>query len=92
MLSNTFFSFGGNVSRQLMGIPMGIQPAPLIANLFLASYEFEFFQKLLAAAPRAPPTPPAPATASAPGAARAFTAGLPGVAGRSGYAAFLPLH
>ena len=57
---NTFFSFGGNIYRQLMGIPMGIQPAPPIANLFLASYEFEFFQKLLAAAPWAPPPPRPP--------------------------------
>ena len=58
VLSNTFFSFGGRVFHQVKGIPMGIQPAPLIANLFLAAYEFEFFQRLLAAAPGPGSRPP----------------------------------
>ena len=56
--SPTLFSFGGRVFHQVKGIPMGIQPAPLIANLFLAAYEFEFFQRLLAAAPGPGSRPP----------------------------------
>jgi hypothetical protein len=38
---------GGQVFRRSVGIPMGTNCAPLLADLFLYSYEAEFIQKLL---------------------------------------------
>jgi hypothetical protein len=38
---------GGRVFQQSVGIPMGTNCAPLLADLFLYSYEAEFIQKLL---------------------------------------------
>ena len=43
----TFVSFGGQVFQQSVGIPMGTNWAPLLADLFLYSYWAEFIQKLL---------------------------------------------
>ena len=37
----------GNVSQQMVGIPMGTNCAPLLADLFLYSYENEFLDKLI---------------------------------------------
>ena len=39
--------FGDQVFQQTVGIPMGTNCAPLLADLFLHSYEAEFVQKLL---------------------------------------------
>ena len=39
LVYNSFFSFGNIILRQIIGIPMGSDPAPFFANLFLASYE-----------------------------------------------------
>ena len=39
--------FGGQVFQQTVGIPMGTNCAPLLADLFLYSYEAEFLQNLL---------------------------------------------
>jgi hypothetical protein len=39
--------FGNQVSQQSPGIPMGTNCVPLLAELFLYSYEAEFVQKLL---------------------------------------------
>jgi len=41
-----FIEFGGTIFQQTVGIPMGINRAPLLADLFLHSYEVEFVQKL----------------------------------------------
>ena len=49
VLNNTFFTFGTTIYRQTCGIPMGISPAPFMANLFLAAYEFQFRQRVFAA-------------------------------------------
>ena len=42
-----FVMFGGQVFQQTVGIPMGVNCAPLLANLFLYSYEAEFLRTLL---------------------------------------------
>ena len=42
-----FVSFGGTLFQQVVGIPMGTNCAPLLADLFLYSYESEFLQKLV---------------------------------------------
>ena len=42
-----FAMFGGRVFQQTVGIPMGTNCAPLLADLFLYSYEADFIQGLL---------------------------------------------
>ena len=44
-IDNIFVSFGGTLFQQVVGIPMGTNCAPLLADLFLYSYESEFLQK-----------------------------------------------
>ena len=39
---NIFVQFGGRLFHQVIGIPMGTNCAPLVADLFLYSYEDEF--------------------------------------------------
>jgi hypothetical protein len=46
LIDNIFVSFGGILFQQVVGIPMGTNCAPLLADLFLYSYESEFLQKL----------------------------------------------
>jgi hypothetical protein len=46
-VDNIFVVFGDQVHQQSVGIPMGTNCAPLLADLFLYSYEAEFIQKLL---------------------------------------------
>ena len=47
LIDNIFVSFGGILFRQVVGIPMGTNCAPLLADLFLFSCESEFLQKLV---------------------------------------------
>ena len=47
LIDNTFVIFGGRVFQQTVGIPMGTNCAPLLADLFLYSYEADFIQGLL---------------------------------------------
>lgn len=47
LISNCYFSVGNIVMRQKIGIPMGIDPAPFWANLFLYTYEHEYIKKLI---------------------------------------------
>ena len=42
ILRNCYFSFGNISLRQIIGIPMGSDPAPFFANLFLAFYEIRW--------------------------------------------------
>ncbi|PNH05540.1 Ubiquitin-protein ligase E3A [Tetrabaena socialis] len=51
LLNATFIEFAGLLVQQICGTPMGISPAPFIANLFLAWYEFEFLQQYNTFAP-----------------------------------------
>ena len=47
LIDSIFVSFGGTLFQQVVGIPMGTNCAPLLADLFLYSYESEFLQKLV---------------------------------------------
>ena len=42
LVDNIFVIFGGKVFQQIVGIPMGTNCAPLLADIFLYSYEAEF--------------------------------------------------
>ena len=46
VIDNSFFTFGDKVFRQSIGIPMGIDPAPQMANLYLYYYEAKFMEML----------------------------------------------
>jgi uncharacterized membrane protein required for colicin V production len=46
LIDNIFVSFGGILFQQVVGIPMGTNCAPLLANLFY-THESEFLQKLV---------------------------------------------
>ena len=41
-----FFGFGTKLYRQVVGIPMGTNCAPLVADLFLYCYERDFMDSL----------------------------------------------
>ena len=47
LVDNIYVRFGGQLFRQIVGIPMGTNCAPLLADLFLYSYENEFLDKLI---------------------------------------------
>jgi len=47
LIDNIFVMFGGRVFQQTVGIPMCTNCAPLLADLFLYSYEADFIQGLL---------------------------------------------
>ena len=46
LVDSAYFKFGKTIYRQKIGIPMGIDPAPQMANLYLFSYEFDFMERL----------------------------------------------
>ena len=47
LIDNIFVQFGGCLFRQVIGIPMGTNCAPLLADLFLYSYENEFLDNMI---------------------------------------------
>ena len=47
LIDNTFVTIGYSVFQQVIGIPMGTDCAPYLANLFLFAYEFEFLNDTL---------------------------------------------
>ena len=47
LINNIFVMFGGCVFQQTVGIPMATNCAPLLAKLFLYSYEADFIQGVL---------------------------------------------
>ena len=47
LVDNIFVVFAGIVFQQTVGIPMGTNCAPLLADIFLYSYEADFIQSLL---------------------------------------------
>ena len=49
LVDNIFVVFAGKVFQQIVGIPMGTNCTPLLADIFLYSYEAEFIQSLLSA-------------------------------------------
>ena len=46
LLDNCFFKVGNFLFRQCIGIPMGSDPAPFFANLFLYFYESKWINKI----------------------------------------------
>ena len=42
LLDNSYIKFGNKLYRQIVGIPMGTNCAPLVADLFLFSYERDY--------------------------------------------------
>ena len=46
-IDNCYIEFKGKVYRQNIGIPMGVDPAPFIANLFLHWSEFRYMESLI---------------------------------------------
>ena len=46
LLDNIFIRFGTKLYRQVVGIPMGTDWAPLVADLFLFCYERDFMMSL----------------------------------------------
>ena len=46
LLKNCYFNVGHTVMRQVVGLPMGGDPAPFWANLFLFFYEFKWVKKM----------------------------------------------
>ena len=47
LIQKCYFTIGNLAFKQDIGIPMGIDPAPFWANLFLYKYEKEFVDKLI---------------------------------------------
>ena len=47
LIDNIFVKFGGCLFHQVIGIPMGTSCAPLLADLFLCSYESEFLDNMI---------------------------------------------
>ena len=46
LLDNIYIRFGTKLFRQIVGIPMGTNCTPLVANLFLFCYERDFMMSL----------------------------------------------
>ena len=49
LIENCFFKVGNSILKQCIGIPMGIDPAPFWANLFLYHFESEYVKGLVSA-------------------------------------------
>ena len=47
LVDSIYVRFGGQLFRQMVGIPMGTNCAPLLADLFLYSYESKFLDNSL---------------------------------------------
>ena len=47
LVDNIYVRFGGQLFRQMVGIPMGTNCVLLLADSFLYSYENEFLDKLI---------------------------------------------
>ena len=46
VLYNTYVKFGGNIFKQIQGIPMGGNASPFIADLYLSWNEYCYMEKL----------------------------------------------
>ena len=46
LMDNCYFTCGGHLFRQKIGIPMGSDPAPFMANLFLYHFESKWLKEL----------------------------------------------
>ena len=46
ILDNAYFSMGNMIFKQIIGVPIGVNPGPFIANLTLFYYEYKYLDKL----------------------------------------------
>jgi len=49
LIDNIYVRFGNSVFRQVIGIPMGSNSAPLLADLFIHTFEYDFMFKTMKA-------------------------------------------
>ena len=49
LIDHIYVTCGDNLFRQKIGIPMGTDCAPFLANLFLYYYEWQFMDRLIKA-------------------------------------------
>ena len=47
LIDNIYVRFGSSVFREVIGIPMGTNSAPLLADLFLHTFEYDFMVKTM---------------------------------------------
>ena len=47
LIENIYIQVGNRIFRQTIGIPMGTDCAPILANLFLFHYEYKFMKEKL---------------------------------------------
>ena len=47
IIDNSYISFQDTLFRQIIGIPMGTNCAPHLANIYLHVYEYKYLQKLI---------------------------------------------
>ena len=47
LIDNIYIQVGSVVFKQAIGIPIGTDCAPLMADLFLFSFEFDFMKNLI---------------------------------------------
>ena len=47
IIDNAFIVFHDKVYRQVVGIPMGTNCAPFVANIYLHTFEYEYLKKLI---------------------------------------------
>ena len=47
LIDNIYVRFGNSVFRQIIGIPMGTNSAPLLADLFLHTFEYNFMLRTM---------------------------------------------
>ena len=47
IVDNSYIVFHNEIYRQIVGVPMGTNCAPFLANLFLHIYEYEYLEKLI---------------------------------------------
>ena len=48
LIDNIYVRFGSSVFRRVIGIPMGTNSVPLLADLFLHTFEYDFIVKTMA--------------------------------------------
>ena len=47
LIDNIYVRFGDSVFREIIGIPMGTNSAPLLADLFLHTFEYDFMLRTM---------------------------------------------
>ena len=47
LINNIYVKFGSKLHKQCIGIPMGTNCAPLLADLYLFTYEYDYMQSLI---------------------------------------------